>query len=221
MRVCCSLRKGGGLGDAPADGWEGQRANIRVVRAIFSGATEDASGGGPERTQVRLLARGCGEAAIERRCTGLETAAAVQHVVQVHYRLREQERCQLPGESPGRIPRRHDGRVTSGSHRREACRFGGRAPATSLRRSGSVPYLAFDPRRLRSCDGCPVADGVLSLTHAAPQPLRVEVQLRCDPAERQGCVVVGAEPGEGVIPIGLPGGGADGIEQRAFQYSGH
>ena len=97
----------------------------------------------------------------------------------------------------------------------------GLSPATSLRRSGSVPYLAFERRCPRSCGGCPVADGVLSLTDALPQPVRVEAELRCHPAEREGRVVVGAEPGEGVVPIGLPGGGADGIEQRAFQYSGH
>ena len=44
--------------------------------------------GDPERTQVRPVTRAGGEAAVERRRTGLQTQAAVQHVSEIHTPLR-------------------------------------------------------------------------------------------------------------------------------------
>lgn len=62
---------------------------------------------------------------------------------------------------------------------------------------------------------------MLELSDATPQPLRVEAELRREPAERKRCLVLRGEPGERIIPIDLPSGPANGIEQRAFQHGGH
>lgn len=62
---------------------------------------------------------------------------------------------------------------------------------------------------------------MLELADATSQPLRVEAELRRDPAERKRCLVLRGEPGESIIPIALPSGAANGIEQGAFQHGGH
>lgn len=62
---------------------------------------------------------------------------------------------------------------------------------------------------------------MLSLADATAQPLGFEAELRRDPTEGEGCLVVRAEPGEGIVPIGLPGSGSDGIEQCAFEHGRH
>ena len=64
-----------------------------VADAVLHGTTTPlllllACHGGPERTQVRSVTRAGGEAAVERRRTGLQTQAAVQHVSEIHTPLR-------------------------------------------------------------------------------------------------------------------------------------